>query len=261
MSEGRFALYARYYDLLYAGKDYAGEARYVAGLIRERQPQAARILELGCGTGAHAEQLARLGFTVHGIDLSEDMIERAEARRAALPAELAARISFSAGDARSVRVGKGQGADFDAVITLFHVMSYQTENADLQAAYDTAAWHLAPGGVFLHDHWWGPAVLAQQPEARVRRLEDGSRHFTRHARPVMHWQRNVCDVNYTIVAGSEDSPETEQFEETHPMRFLFAPELALFEAGDWHSPRHLGWMSEAPPDASTWAAVRMVSRA
>jgi len=50
-TDQRFALYARYYDLLYADKDYAGEAAYVAGLIRQRLPGATRILELGSGTG------------------------------------------------------------------------------------------------------------------------------------------------------------------------------------------------------------------
>ena len=50
-----FDTYARYYDLLYRDKDYAGEAAYVASHIRQHAPEAARILELGCGTGAHAE--------------------------------------------------------------------------------------------------------------------------------------------------------------------------------------------------------------
>lgn len=256
----RFALYTRYYDLLYADKDYAQEAAYVAGLVRGRVPGAVRILELGCGTGAHAEQLARLGFTVHGIDLSESMLARAEARRASLPPELAQRLSFSVGDARSVRVGQGGGADFDAVITLFHVMSYQTSNADLLATHATAAWHLAPSGVFIHDHWFGPAVLSQKPELRVRRLGDAAIRVTRWAEPVMHWSRNVCDVNYTMLVEPADGSPMQQFHETHPMRYLFAPELDLIEGTSWRDAQHLAWLGNGPPDASHWAAVRVLSR-
>ena len=92
-----FNEYARYYDLLYRDKDYAAEAAYVASNIRRHSPRATRILELGCGTGVHAEQLARLGFIVHGIDLSETMLARAQARKTALPAELAERLSFQHG--------------------------------------------------------------------------------------------------------------------------------------------------------------------
>lgn len=253
-----FELYTRYYDLLYREKDYAGEAAYVAAAIRRRLPGATRILELGCGTGGHAEHLARLGFTVHGIDLSDGMVAQARARRAALPAELAARLEFSLGDVRNARVGQGGG--FDAVVSLFHVMSYQTANADLAAAYTTAAAHLAPGGVFLYDYWYGPAVLTQRPEARVRRLAEGDLRVMRVAEPVMHWARNVCDVNYTLIVQQGEGP-LHQVHETHPMRYLFQPELAWVEGEGWHTPEDRAWLADTPPDAASWAALRVVQRA
>lgn len=270
-----FDLTTRYYDLLYRDKDYAGEAAYVAATIRRRLPQAQRILELGCGTGGHAEHLARLGFEVHGVDLSAPMLARAQARRSALPAELAARLRYSLGDARSVRVGPPSGqpqggaqgvfqAGFDAVISLFHVMSYQADNDDLRAAYDTAHAHLCEGGVFLYDYWYGPAVLSQRPEVRVRRLSGEGLDVTRVAEPVMHWARNVCDVNYTVLARDtheHDQAPLQQLRETHPMRYLFQPELALLEGASWRQPEDRAWLAEAPPDAQSWAAMRVLSRA
>jgi SAM-dependent methyltransferase len=256
-----FDAYTRCYDLLYRDKDYAAEAAYIAAQLCRRAPQAQRILELGCGTGGHAVELARLGFTVHGVDLSDSMLARAEERRNALAPELAQRASFASGDARSVRV---QGEHpFDAVISLFHVMSYQTSNADLAAAYATASAHLAPGGVFLFDHWHGPAVLTQQPGTRVRRLADEHIRVTRLAEPVMHWQRNVCDVNYSLFVeelGPDSSHALHQFQETHPMRYLFAPELALLEGSNWRDAEHLAWMGEAAPDDKSWAALRVLSK-
>jgi predicted TPR repeat methyltransferase len=124
-----FTSYARYYDLLYRDKPYREEADHVRRLILSHVPKAYTIVELGCGTGAHAEHLARAGMEVHGADLSEWMLERAAARRATLPDDVAQRLHFSHGDVRDVRLGV-QG---DAIISLFHVMSYQSENADLQA--------------------------------------------------------------------------------------------------------------------------------
>lgn len=254
-----FDLYTRYYDLLYRDKDYAGEAAYVAQALRRRCPKVRRVLELGCGTGGHAEHLARMGFEVHGIDLSDSMLARAEARRASLPTELSERLSFSCGDARSVRVVPEQ--PFDAVIALFHVMSYQTVNADVAAVYRTAQVHLAPGGVFLFDYWNGAAVLSQKPEVRVRRLCAQGLEVTRVAEPVMHWDRNVCDVNYTlwVRAGGPQAP-LHQVSEKHPMRYLFQPELALFEGDDWQDPEDRSWLQEQAPDAEAWAAMRVVSR-
>jgi SAM-dependent methyltransferase len=44
-------------------------------------PPGGRILDMGCGTGRHAIELARRGFDVTGVDLSSGMLE--EARQAA----------------------------------------------------------------------------------------------------------------------------------------------------------------------------------
>ncbi|MBF0204872.1 MAG: class I SAM-dependent methyltransferase [Desulfamplus sp.] len=63
-----FDLYAGYYDLLYKDKDYGAESDYAAKLIKEYAPNAETILELGCGTAAHAEHLAKMGFTIHGVN-------------------------------------------------------------------------------------------------------------------------------------------------------------------------------------------------
>lgn len=247
-----FDAYARYYDLLYRDKDYAGEAEYVAAHIRKQVPHAKRILELGCGTGAHAEHLARMGYTVHGVDVSEAMLARAEARKAALPTELAARLSFGLGDVRAVRTGE----TYDAVISLFHVMSYQTGNADLEAAFETASVHLLSGGIFLFDFWYGPAVLAQQPDVRVRRLEDEVIKVTRIAEPELHVNENVVDVNYTVLIEVKATKKVEQVRETHRMRYLFLPELLCFaDAEIWTDFKSFGWMKFQELQQEDWAGL------
>ena len=218
-----FDVYARYYDLLYRDKDYAGEADYVASRIREHAPQAQRILELGCGTGAHAEQFARMGYTIHGVDLSESMLARAEARKASLSHDVAARLSFGPGDARTVRTGE----TYDVIISLFHVMSYQSTNADLEAAFRTAALHLESDGIFLFDFWYGPAVLTQKPEVRVKRLEDDMIKVTRIAEPVMRPNENAVDVNYTVFIEYKATGVVEQLTESHRMRYLFLPRVII----------------------------------
>ena len=251
-----FNAYASYYDLLYRDKDYAGEAEYVATHIRKQAPQAKRILDLGCGTGAHAEHLARMGYTVHGVDMSESMLARAEARKATLPPEIAARLSFGLGDVRTVRTGQ----IYDVVISLFHVMSYQTANADLEAAFDTAANHLKAGGLFLFDFWYGPAVLSQHPEVRVKRLEDGEIKVTRIAEPLMHVNENVVDVNYTVFIEVRATGAVEQVRETHRMRYLFLPELLRYGAREFKECGNYAWMTNDVLDADAWAGVRVLVR-
>ena len=101
-------------------------------LLRRNAPQTRTLLELGCGTGRHAEYFARHGDALYGIDLSADMLTIAQERAAQLPADLAARLRFSAGDLRTIRLEQ----TFDAVISLFHVMSSPPTLAGLVKAYD-----------------------------------------------------------------------------------------------------------------------------
>ena len=72
------SFYSQYYDLLYSDKRYDREADYIAGLLQSYHPRAREILELGCGTGRHANELVKKGFRLHCIDSSEDMIAMAE---------------------------------------------------------------------------------------------------------------------------------------------------------------------------------------
>lgn len=217
-----FGVYARYYDLFYGEKDYAGEAAFVHGILREHGLPAAEILEIGCGTGRHALELAAHGHGVHGIDLSEGMLERAAELRAGAGAHTES-LSFEFGDARTYRSGR----TFDAVISLFHVMSYQTSNDDLLAAFRTAAVHLAPGGLFVFDCWYGPAVLSERPERRERTLSDDAVEVSRVATPAMDAQSDVCEVRYDISVTDRLTGATESLSELHPMRYLFSPEVAI----------------------------------
>lgn len=70
----------------------------------------AQVLDVGCGPGRHALELARRGYVVHGIDLSPDFV--ALARDAARVEELGA--TFEVLDVRDL---DGLGA-YDAVICL-----------------------------------------------------------------------------------------------------------------------------------------------
>ena len=244
-----FDAYARYYELLYQDKDYAAEAEYVASHIRDCAPRAKSILELGCGTGAHAEHLVRNGYHIHGVDISNVMIASAKNRIAGLSADVSERLSFSTGDMRTVRLGEL----YDVVISLFHVISYQVANSDLDAAFKTAATHLKPGGMFLFDFWYGPAVLTLKPEVRVKRLEDESTRVTRIAEPELHDSENIVDVSYHVWVEDKSTGNVGQISETHRMRYLFLPEVArLAETYGFTSWDAEEWMTRRKPGLDTW---------
>jgi SAM-dependent methyltransferase len=252
-----FQKYSLYYDLLYRDKDYAAEARYVARTIRSATPDARSILELGSGTGRHGRLLAALGFNVHGIERSADMVAMAHAAPA--PPVLAAAGSFTCemGDVRSVNLGQ----TFDAVIALFHVISYQTTNEDLQAAFRVAAHHLAPGGVFLFDVWHGPAVLIVQPRERAKSVADDRFEVTRIARPELDSNRGTVKVTYEMECKDRQSGDVVRFSEEHLMRYLFPTEIELLAQGcGMRVVTTEEFLTSRPPSPATWGVAYLLQR-
>jgi SAM-dependent methyltransferase len=244
-----FGNYARYYNLLYRDKDYAGEATFIQTLLQAHAPETQSILELGCGTGNHALLLAKAGYTVHGVDLSSQMLQQASDRVSQLPQELVSKLAFSQGDIRTIRLDR----KFDAIVSLFHVISYQTTNQDLQATLATAKAHLKPGGVFIFDCWYGPAVLSDRPTIRIKRLEDEEIGITRIAEPLMHPNQNWVDVNYQVFIKDKNTGAVEELQETHRMRYLFKPEIELLFTDLQLEPIECReWMSNREPGFDTW---------
>jgi SAM-dependent methyltransferase len=214
MFENIFNAYSRYYDLLYIDKDYAGEAAYIQSLLTWHGVITGNLLEFGSGTGKHARLLAAQGYTVHGIELSADMVAKAKS---------APGFTCQQGDITSTTMGRR----YDAVLSLFHVVSYLTTNAQLQAVFANAAAHLYNGGLFVFDFWYSPAVYAQKPSVRVKRRGDGQIEITRIAEPVIHPNENRVDVNYTIYARHLDTNMVTTLQETHRMRHFSLPEIEI----------------------------------
>jgi len=107
-----------------------------------RLKPGSHVLDLPCGAGRHSIELARRGYTVTGIDISAENIERAEA--AAATANVAAR--FQRGDMREVP------ADLpcDAAICMGNSFGY-LQDEDTQRFIAGLAQSLKPGGRLVID--------------------------------------------------------------------------------------------------------------
>ena len=109
-----------------------------------------RLLDAGSGTGALAAEAGARGAEVLGIDLSPTLVEVARRR---LPAGLADRVAFAAGDMLDVEAaaraaGLAPDADgrtrFDAIVAMDSLIHY--EAADMVGALATLGGHLKGPG-------------------------------------------------------------------------------------------------------------------
>jgi SAM-dependent methyltransferase len=123
--------------------DSVREVAFLTALLE--LPAGAAILDIGCGTGRHAVELARAGYAVTGIDLSAGMLReaRAAAERAGVELELVQ------ADATSFDLGR----EFDAAVCLcegsFGLLgsddAFEHDAAVLQHAFAA----LRPGAQFV----------------------------------------------------------------------------------------------------------------
>ncbi|MEM1523655.1 MAG: methyltransferase domain-containing protein [Thermofilaceae archaeon] len=156
--------YALYYDLLYSHRDVAAEVDFLERMFREHsRVEVKRVLDVGCGTGIHSVELARRGYTVLGVDLSEAMISQAKAKTAGLE-----NVSFMVADARRLELP----CKFDAAIAMYGVISYFTSDEDALSFLRSVRGVLREGGCFIFDTWNALGVL----EKRVY-YETPSTHF------------------------------------------------------------------------------------
>ena len=250
-----FEKYAAFYDLLYRDKDYAAEADYVAKKIRSVLPEARSLLEFGSGTGRHGRLLAARGFDVHGIEQSREMVFVANNGQAS--AEARGSFACELGNICTVNLSR----TFDAVIALFHVMSYQTSNQALRGAFQAAAHHLAPGGLFLFDVWHGLAVLWQGPSERTKEVVDDRYRVTRTARPELDTNGGTVKVVYDMECEDRSRGEISRFSEEHLMRYLFPTEVEfLAESCGMQLKAMEEFLTAEPPSPSTWGVAYLLQR-
>lgn len=243
-----FSYYADYYNLLYSNKDYASETDFIDRIIKRNALSSKTILNLGCGTGKHDFLLSKLGYEVTGVDLSDEMLKIANVSRTN-DQTIKNQPLFIKGDIRYIQLDK----QFDVITALFHVISYLPTNKDIALAFDTVKKHLKPGGIFIFDVWYGPAVLTCKPEVRFKRMENEKISVSRVAEPVIYHETNIVDVNYTVFVKEKLNEQYEEIKETHKMRYFFTPELSNFLVEKKISILFSAeWMSDKAPGFDTW---------
>jgi SAM-dependent methyltransferase len=211
-----FSNYSKYYDLLNKGKDYGAECDYIVEQVQKYKPNSIDFLELGCGSAEHAFHLSKKGYRITGIERSPGMIESAKSKGIL-------NFEVSEGDATNFSLDK----HFDCCLSLFHVISYITDTKDLISCFKHVSSHLKPGGLFMFDIWYAPAVLSVKPENRIRRFENDEVSIVRFAEPTLHTSKNVVDVNFELHIYDKIQKIKEVINEVHPMRYFSIPEIDM----------------------------------
>ena len=201
------SLHSKYYDLTYEKKDYAGEAFFFDSLIKKYGQAGTKTLaSFGAGTLNHERHLLKKGYVIHGVDFSEKMIALA---RQKIRTEKLKNITVEQGDMRNWKSGK----KYDAVLSMFNVVSYCKNLKELERIIATAGKTLVPKGVFIFDCWNAEAVKKDPPKTRFVKFIQGKTELYRltEASPIDHGE--AIDLKIELIEiknGKMTGRETEK---------------------------------------------------
>ena len=131
-----YELWAEWYDVVYSTQR-CGEVEFYVDLARS---SGAPVLEIGAGTGRIAIPTAQAGVDVVGVDINEQMLERARAKLSE-SGEPSGSVELVHADMRDFDLGR----TFPLVTIPARTLLLATTAEDQQRTLERAAAHLAPG--------------------------------------------------------------------------------------------------------------------
>jgi SAM-dependent methyltransferase len=130
----------------------------------------AQVLDVGCGPGWMSEYLARCGYWVTGIDISEDMVELARLRVAQIPGQIGEGIDAHA-EFHAMPVREMPWTDrFDAAILYDTMHHFDNELETLRMILRT----LVPGGTIYIREGARPAPGSHSEQALIEEMRTWS---------------------------------------------------------------------------------------
>lgn len=208
--------YTEYYELFSKDKNYYSEVEFLEKVFQKYNCDVKNILDLGCGTGMHAELLASKGYKITGLDLSKEMISIAKSKN--IP-----NSKFIIGDMSNFDLSE----KFDVIICMFAAMGYLTKNEQIKSFFKSIKNHLNPNGLLILDVWNGLGVMNEHPTSREKSVDVEELKITRKSFPCLDVENHINNVRFEVKIFKNNNL-VEEYKENHKVRFFFPQELRKY---------------------------------
>lgn len=159
------SLWNSFYDCLFTPESFEQAEREVAAICRLTGISAGAALDLGAGPGRHSLALARRGFRVTAVDLSEFLIARGRQRAEADGLD----VEWVRADMREFQREEA----FDLAVSMMTSFGYFEDPADDVQVLENVCASLAPGGVFVLDMAAKEWICRNVQPVHLREFDDG----------------------------------------------------------------------------------------
>jgi 2-polyprenyl-3-methyl-5-hydroxy-6-metoxy-1,4-benzoquinol methylase len=147
---------AKLYDTIHGDKDYRIETKFIQDTyFKYADIKLTAIVDIGCGTGRHSIEMAKLGYQVTGVDPSSDMIQIAKENYSTI-----GNCEFIDGYSSTI------AGEYQLAVSMFNVINHIMSVNELVDFFKSAKKLLVNGGIFIFDCFNGTAALIDPPRNR-----------------------------------------------------------------------------------------------
>ena len=198
-----YTRFAEVYVMFMDNIPYEDWCGYLTSLLKEYGINDGLVLDLGCGTGTLTELLAKEGYDMIGVDVSEDMLQEAIEKRA---------------ESGTVR----------AVVSICDSLNYILDYDDLAHVFSLVNNYLDPKGMFIFDLNTEAKFQAMGSETIAEVRDEGSFIWENE----YDEEEKINSYDLTLFIREEDDLYR-RYQETHFERAWSLDEIkkALTEAG------------------------------
>tara|TARA_Y100001958_G_C21094285_1_gene446394 strand:+ start:140 stop:895 length:756 start_codon:yes stop_codon:yes gene_type:complete len=202
--------YSKYYDILYTDKNYKDESQIIKKIIKKYSYKPINLLDIGCGTGEYSKLLTSNNLNVTGLDKSSYMIKKAKKKFKNYN-----NLKFIKGDLLKYK----SNIKFDIISALFHILSYQIKNSQIDKFFKNSANVLNKKGIFVFDFWFKPGVMNLKQPNKFRKINKKNLKIIRLTNSIWFRKKNrIDDIHELFIFKKKNL--IENFQETHQMRYF-----------------------------------------
>ena len=212
-----YTSFAEVYDMFMDNIPYEDWCGYLTSLLKEYGINDGLVLDLGCGTGTLTELLAKEGYDMIGVDVSEDMLQEAIEKRA----ESGLPILYLLQDMREFEL-------YGTVRAVVSICDYILDYDDLAHVFSLVNNYLDPKGMFIFDLNTEAKFQAMGSETIAEVRDEGSFIWENE----YDEEEKINSYDLTLFIREEDDLYR-RYQETHFERAWSLDEIkkALTEAG------------------------------
>ncbi|QZY56278.1 class I SAM-dependent DNA methyltransferase [Crassaminicella profunda] len=200
-----YSAFAYVYDQLMEDVDYENWVDYIERIFEKYNIKPQNIAELACGTGNITNILARRGYNLIGVDLSEDMLFVAQEKARDMGVE----VIYLNHDMRELALP----SELDSILCICDGINYIIDEKDLLKVFQNVYNDLKTKGLFVFD------ISSYYKLSNIL----GNNTYAENFQEVSYiWEnyfdedRSVCDFDLTIF--SKEGDVYKKYEESHSQK-------------------------------------------